>query len=341
MKKILTPQFAARAAALLLILAGLGWILSLFIHPGGRAYTNNAQVRQDIVAVNARVQGYVNEVRFSDFQPVHKGDTLLLIEDAEFRLRLAQAESGYLSALAGKSAHGTSIATTRSNATVNDARLEELRVRLANSEKEYNRYRNMLAQQSVTQQQFDAVETQYNALRAQYDALQSQQHSTLLTVDEQTQRLDQSTAAIAVAKAQLELERLNLSYTVITAPCDGYTSRCDIKAGELLHPGQQMLSVVDGSQRWVMANFRERQMRHIALGSKVSIQVDALPRQRFEGEVVAIAPASGEQYSAVPHDNATGNFVKVEQRIPVRIAFCEGQDLSALKAGMNVEVKVK
>ena len=330
---------------IVLILCGVVWILSIFWHPFCKAYTQNAQVRQDIVLVNSRVQGFCKEVRFDEFQYVHKGDTLMLIEDAEYRLQLAQAEAGYASACVAKGAMNTSIKTTRNNVSVSDAGMAELKVRLDNAEKEYNRYKKLLASESVTRQQFEGVETQYNALKAQYEVMQRQKQSTLLVADEQVQRLDQNQAAINVAEAQLDLARLNLSYTVILAPCDGYTTRKVINEGELIHPGQQLVGVVNDKESWVIANFRERQLKHVAEGSEVKVEVDALPGVMLTGVVQSVSNATGDQYSLVPQDNSTGNFVKVEQYIPVKITLPadknDAADLARLKSGMNVTCRVK
>ncbi|MDR0799089.1 MAG: HlyD family secretion protein [Dysgonamonadaceae bacterium] len=336
-------KITANIIIIALILCGLTWIASLFIHIGGE-YTNNAQVHQNIVAVSSRVQGFIKEVRFDEFQFVRKGDTLVVIEGSEFRLRLAQVKADYQNALAGKSAMGTTISTTANNLAVTDASIEEVKVLFANAEADYNRYKKLLENAAVTRQQFDAAKTQYESLRAKLETMQRQKQSTKLTKDEQTQRLVQNDANIEVCKAALDLAELNLSYTVILAPCDGYTSHKTIQAGELVMPGQNLLSVVNSREKWVIANYRETQLKHIRIGSKAEIKIDAFLNTRFEGEVVAISNATGAEYSPHSHDNAVGNFVKTEQRIPVKIIFTANNDnevLSKVVAGMNVECKVK
>lgn len=328
-----------------LVVAGLIWIFSLFLHPGARAWTDNAQVRRDIVGVNSRVQGFAEQVLFDEFQQVNKGDTLVVIEDVQYRLQVAQAEAGYQNALVAKNAQGTTIRTTQNNLTVSDAELDEVRLQMQNAEKEYTRYQRLLERESVTQQQFDAVETRYLTLKARYDRLSRQQQSTLLVKSEQTQRLDQNQAAIDVAEAQLQQARLNLGYTVITAPCSGRTGRKTVQEGELVHQGEQLLTIVSDEDVWVEANFRERKLKNISPGATVRVKVDALGGKAFSGRVAAIADATGAQFSALPQDNSTGNFVKVEQLIPVRIELPADQNspeaLAQLKSGMNVEVKVK
>ena len=330
------------AIIILLAIAGF-WFGSLFIHPGVE-YTDNAQIRKDIVPVSSRVQGFVKEVRFVEFQKVCKGDTLVIIEDTEFQLRLAQAEANLQNALTGESAAGAGIATTSNNLLVTDAGIAEVKIQLANAESEYKRFVKLLAKCAVTQQQFDGVKTHYEALKAKVTTLERQKNTTSLVRDEQELRKKQSQTGIDVCKAALDLARLNLSYTVITAPCNGTTSAKNIQEGELLMPGMRLLTIVDDSQTWVIANFRESQIEGIRIGNPVDIEVDAFKGEKFKGEVVAMADATGAQYSLSAPDNATGNFVKIEQRIPVKIAFTADNDpelMARLSSGMNVECKVR
>lgn len=336
-------RILANVMIIALILGGVAWICSMFIHLGNVEFTSNAQVRQHIAPVNSKVQGFIKEIRFDEFQHVKKGDTLILIEDAEFLLQLAQAEANYRNATASKSAMNAGIETTQNNIAVSDAGLKEAKIRLDNAEKEYNRYKKLLESESVTQQQYDAVETQYESMKAYYEVLQRKQQTTRLVKSEQTTRLDQNDAGIALAEAALNLAELNLSYTVITSPCDGFTSRKEIHKGELIQPGRVLLSIVSDEEYWIIANYREKQLKNIKIGSNVDIQVDAIPDVKFKGVVTAISRATGSMYSVVPQDNSTGNFVKVEQRVPVKIAFSDDNDkksMQLLRSGLNVECKV-
>ena len=167
--------------------------------------------------------------------------------------------------------------------------------------------------------------------------------STSLTKNEQTHRLGQNEAAVKLARAAVDLARLNLSYTVITATCDGVTGRKNINEGQLVQPGQTMVDIVDGGDLWVIANYRETQLPHIKEGAEVTLTADAVPGVTFTGTVESISDATGAAVSVVPQDNATGNFVKVEQRIPVRISLNgnSSEHLKLLRAGFNVECKVK
>lgn len=329
---------------ILLVLAiGIGWTFGRFIHWGNVEFTDNAQVKQHLTPVNTRVQGFIKRICFDEYQRVKKGDTLVIIEDTEYRLKVAQAEADYQSALAGKTAMHTTINTTQNNILVTDAAIEEQRVRLQNAEADFKRYEGLLKEEAVTPQQFDRVKTDYEATKARYEQLLRQKQSTSLVKQEQTQRLDQNESAIKLAEAELELARLNLSYTVILATADGVTGRKEIHEGELVQQGQTLVTLVDGTEKWVIANYKETQTTRMQKGQLVDIQVDALPGVAFEGRISSISDATGSFYLLIPQDNSAGNFVKVEQRIPVRIEFTarnRAEDLERLRAGMNVECTV-
>ena len=337
-----TKKIILDIVIVILLIGGIAWIASSFIHLGGE-HTNNAQVRQDIVPVAARVQGFIKEIRFEEFQKVKKGDTLVIIEDSEYKLRLAQARADYQNALVGKTVMGTSIETTENNIAVTDASIKEVEILLKNAEADYNRYKILLEKEAVTQQQFEGIETKYESLKAKLETMKRQKQSTNLVKNEQTQRLEQNDLRIEVAKAALDLAELNLSYTVVLAPCDGTLSRKTIQEGELMMPGKPLFSVINDDDKWIIANYRETQRGNIDLNDIVEVKVDAFPDKILEGKVIAISNATGAQYSVSSPDNSTGNFVKVEQRIPVKIAFTENNDkniIEQLSSGMNVECKI-
>ena len=178
-----------------LLAAGLIYVCSRFFHPGVE-YTDNAQVKQHITPVNTRVQGFIQRICFDEYKPVHKGDTLVIIEDTEFRLRLAQAEADLANALAGQEATTAGIATTQNNLSVNDAGIAEVRVQLENARRELERYKRLLAEDAVTRQQYDNIATAYEATKARYEQVSRVKHSTSLTKNEQTHRLGQNEAAV-------------------------------------------------------------------------------------------------------------------------------------------------
>lgn len=338
-----TKKLIYNVAVGLLIVCGITWICSRFIHLGRVEYTDNAQVKQLIVPVNSRVQGFIKKIYFDEYQEIHKGDTLVLIEESEFRFRLAQAEADYQNAISGKTVVASTIHTTQNNIEVSDASVQEAKIHLDNAEREYIRYKNLFKQDAVTKQQYDAVQTNYEATKARYELLLRQKKSAALVKQEQTQRLEQSDAGIKLAQAAVDIARLNLSYTVIIAPCNGTTGRKEIQEGQLIQPGQTLVDLVDEHSKWIMANYKETQTSHISNGQSVDIEVDAVPDITFKGIVKSISQATGASFSLLPQDNSAGNFVKVEQRIPIRIEFSaenKPEDMRRLRAGMNVECTV-
>ena len=163
---------------------------------------------------------------------------------------------------------------------------------------------------------------------------------TSLLKNEQAHRLEQSGAAVKLSQAAVDLAELN--HTVIIVPCDGFTGHKDIHEGQLVQPGQSMVDIVDGSDVWVIANYRETQLKHISEGAEAIVKADAVPGVKYHGVVESISDATGAAFSLIPQDNATGNFVKVEQRVPVRIRLDgSAEDLAKLRAGFNVECEVK
>ncbi len=326
------------------IIAFIALIASRFIHWGNVEYTDDAQVWRHITPINARVGGFIKEIRFEDYQHVKKGDTLVIIDDAEFRLDLAKAEAALRGSKSGSSAVSASMSTTQSNVRAASAGIEEARVQMNNAKRDFERYEQLLAKDAVTRQQYDHMKAQYDAARARYEAATNRQLATSRVLGEQQQHLGQSAAGESVAEAQLNLARLNLSYTVIVATCDGVMSRKDIHEGQLVQPGQQLARIVDDQQVWVVANYRETQMKHIGVGNRVMLKADAVPDVTFFGQVQSIAAGTGSAFSPIPVDNATGNFVKVEQRVPVRIILTKDnkrEDIARLLAGLNVECEVK
>ena len=323
-----------------LLLCGIGYVCSRFVHFGKVEYTDDARVERHIAPVNTRVQGFISEIRFEEYQHVNKGDTLVVIDNSEHLFRLAQAQADLERALSGKSADAASIRTTASNVTVADAGIEEARVNLQNAESDYERYKALLKKDAVTKQQFDAIETRYKAAKARYDQVKRQKKSTELVGNELEGRLGQSKAGVSLAEAAVELAKLNLSYTVIVAPCNGRIGRKDIHLGQLVQPGQLLAKIVDDSDVWIVADYRETQLKHISVGSEVKIKADAVPGTEYRGRVESISSATGSAWIGAPINNATGNFVKVEQRVPVRITIESTDNIDALKAGLNVETEV-
>jgi len=338
-----TKKLIYNIIACVLTLGACAWVCAKFIHLGSVEFTENAQVKQHIVPINSRVQGFIKKVCFNEYASVQKGDTLVIIEDTEYRYRLAQAEANLENARTGKDAMHNVISTTQTNISVTDATIEEARILLENAERNYNRFNALYEQNAVTRQQYDDMHTAYLAAKARYTMLINQKESVQSVNREQNTRLGQNEAAIKLAEAAVELARLNLSYTVVIAPCDGFTGRKEIQEGQLIQPGQTLLDVVDDTDKWIIANYKETQTANIREGQEVEIEVDAVPGHLFKGVVRSISHATGASFSLMPQDNSSGNFVKIEQRIPIRIDFTKENDEEAMErvsAGMNVECKV-
>lgn len=342
MKDSKTFRTVYNICVLIILLIGIVLVINHFVRFGDGEYTDNATVQQHITPVNARVGGFIKEIRFNEYQPVHRGDTLVIIEDSEFRLLLAQAEASLQRELAGGAATTSGIDVTRQNINVNDASIEEARVRMENAKNDDERYAQLLKNDAVTRQQYDQIHTTYLAAKARYEQVVRSRATLTSATNEQGHRLSQNNAAIEAARAQVNLAKLNLSYTVIVATADGVVGKKNIHEGQLVQPGQVMVDIVDNSELWVVANYRETQLPGISVGSKVSVKADAVPGEEYEGMVERISDATGSAFSMIPQDNATGNFVKVEQRIPVRISLkADSKKLAKLRAGMNVECVVE
>ena len=342
---------------LVMVLGGLFWVVKSYFNFGNDKYTNAAQVESFINPINTRVSAYIKEIRFVEHQPVKKEDTLLILDNREILTQVGQAEAAYMAALASKNVTSQSVNTASNNVNTVGANVQAAsagikaaKARLWNAEQNFNRYQNLLKDEAVTRQQFDQIKTEYESQKAQLEVQIAQLQSVVntkrsseLTVNEVKSRIGLNDAEIKRVESALEMAKLNLSYTVITAPHDGIMGRRSVNVGQLLNPSQQVATIVDINNVWITANYRENQMENVKIGGLAKVTVDALGGKEFEGKITAISGATGARYSAVPVDNSTGNFVKVQQRIPVRIEFTDKnkiEDLKQLRAGMNVQVTI-
>ena len=331
-----------KAAAILLLAAGATVIVTMFTDNGVER-TDDAQVEQYISPVNVKVAGYIKEIRFTEHQFVHKGDTILIIDDREYAIALKQAEAQLMDARSGRKVIGNSVNTASSSATVLDASIEEAELRVEKLERDYRRYSALLEKKASTPVIVEQYKTELDMAKARVSALKRQREAARSTVSEVSQCQENADAAILRAEAAVDMARLNLSYTVITAPADGYLGRRTIEQGQLVSPGQTITTLIPDGKKWVVANFKETQMARIRPGQSVEITVDAMPGKQFTGTVTAISQATGSKYSMVPTDNSAGNFVKIQQRVPVRIDFNGSLDDTAnsrMAAGMMCEIKV-
>lgn len=329
-------------AAICLLLAGIAVIATIF-HDKNHEQTDDAQVEQYISPINVKVAGYIREIRFTEHQHVSKGDTLLIIDDREYAIALRQAEASLMDALSGRKVTGKSLNTASSNATVFDASIEEAQLRVEKLRRDYERYSKLLERKASTPVIVEQYKTELDMATARVNALRRQRETALSSVSEVSQRQENAEALILRAEAAVDMAKLNLSYTVVTAPADGCVGRRGIEDGQLVAPGQTVTTFIPDTRKWIVANFKETQMSRIRVGQPVEISIDAIPGKRFHGTVTAISSATGSKYSMIPTDNSAGNFVKIQQRVPVRIDFDEGisdEDNQRMAAGMMCEIKV-
>ena len=326
-----------------IILAGSGlWFTANYF----RRYinyevTNDAFVDQYIAPLNIRVSGYIKEVRFKEHQYVHPGDTLLILDNREYLIKVKEAEAALLDAQGSQNVIHSGIKTSQTNVAVQEANIAEAKAKLWQLEQDYYRFERLLKEESVPAQQYEQAKATYEAAKARYQALVEQKNAAMSQYTEASQKTTGAEANILRKEADLDLANLNLSYTVLTAPYEGYMGRRTLEPGQFVQAGQTISYLVRNKDKWITANYKETQIAHIFIGQEVFIKVDALPNNTFKGIVTAISEATGSKYSLVPTDNSAGNFVKVQQRIPVRIDLEEvsPEDMQNLRAGMMVETE--
>ena len=343
LKKQKVRQMIVSLIGLALVLWGLVKVVCMVIDYTSNETSNDAQVEQYISPVNMRASGYIKQICFKEHQEVKKGDTLLVLDDREYRIRVMEAEAALKDAMAGANVVNASLQTTETSATVYESSIAEIEIRLAKLDKDRQRYQNLVERNAATPIQLEQIETEYNATKKKLDATRRQQKAAYSGVNEVQTRKANSAAAIERAQAALEMAKLNLSYCVVTAPCDGKLGRRALEEGQAVNAGQTITYIMPDTEKWVIANYKETQVEKLFVGQKVTITVDAIEGKEFEGKITAISGATGSKYSLVPTDNSAGNFVKIQQRVPVRIEFenLTKEDNSKLAAGMMVVVKAK
>lgn len=341
LRKLRTRNIVLNIVCILLAGSGLWWTVNYFWRYINYEITNDAFIDQYVAPLNIRVSGYIKEVRFKEHQYVRQGDTLLILNNREYQIRVKEAEAALLDAHGSQSVLHSGIETSHTNIAVQDANIAEAKAQLWQLEQDYHRFERLLKEESVPQQQFEQTKAAYEAAQARYQALLEQKRAAQSQYTETSKRTISAEAAIMQREADLDLARLNLSYTVLTAPYDGYMGRRTLEPGQYVSAGQTISYLVRNTDKWVTANYKETQIRNIFIGQEVRIKVDALPGRIFKGRVTAISEATGSKYSLVPTDNSAGNFVKVQQRIPVRIDLEDVSlnDMAHLRAGMMVETE--
>ena len=302
-----------------------------------RQITDNAYIRGDVTPLSAQVEGYVRHVAVDDFQRVNKGDLLLAIEDDDYKARVTQAEAAVLGAEAAidnikarKASQHAQIAEAQATIAGTQAGVERTRLEAA-------RQRSLLATTYGTQQKLEQAVAEERRLAATLSRNQAQldaQNREMAVLDTQEVQLR---ADLKAKQAALDLANINLARTRIAAPVGGDVSERGVRDGQYVHAGTQLIAVVPLDKVWVVANYKETQLTHVAMGQQAEIRVDTFPDVAVKAHVESIAPASGAQFSLLPPDNATGNFTKVVQRIPVKLRLDPDNPLRGyLRPGMSV-----
>ncbi|HXM68909.1 MAG TPA: HlyD family secretion protein [Candidatus Acidoferrum sp.] len=330
--------------------------------------TNDAFVRGDLTPLSTKVPGLVREVNVGDYQQVHKGDVLIQLEAEDYEAQLAQAEAAVEAAKAA-------IENNRRQSSLQDSRIERaaagidqanaqiaaaqagkeaVQADVLRTQAERTRQEALLKTNSATQQKVEAAiadEQRFAAQAASREADLTQArtllHSNELAVEAERRSKAvlesqgmQLLADLHAKQAGLAVAQVNLGYTKILAPADGTVGERQVRPGQLVSPGTQVITFVENT-RWVQANFRETQLTNLKVGDTAEIRIDVYPGQVIQGKVQQIAPASGSQFALLPPDNATGNFTKVVQRVPVKISLDSSALTSQLRPGLSVVVKVR
>ena len=348
-----------KVGIIIAILVGIGlvWGVFKFVHSLSHETTDDAQIMANMNPIIPRVGGYVQKVFVTDNEFVQKGDTLFIIDNRDYLVQLEQAKASLAAAESQVVVAEASIGSYRANvgvtvAQVNSAEgnIETAKIRLGRAKNDFDRYKNLYAKHSITAQQYEQAEAAYLEAEQQVEILKSQQNavSSQKTAAQSQTNISEKQVTVAeanvkTAEAAVDAAQLNLDYSIITAPIDGQLSNVALQVGQFVSPGQSLFYLVDTKTKWIVANFKETQLEKIKIGQKVGIEVDAFPEEEFEGEITAFSPATGARFSLLPPDNATGNFVKTVQRLPIKINFTESNDaekMDKIRSGMNVLVDV-
>lgn len=305
-------------------------------------YTNDAQIQEYINPILSRANGYVQEIRYKDHQKVTRGDTLVILETEETRVQKELALAAVRAAQAHLKALESNRHTVRSSSDIDKAKIDAAEAQLWQQREEYKRYQKLFEHQAVTQQRFEDIQTKLKVAEANLESMKRTYSTSKHRTDDVSAEIDVAQATIMEKEAALHKIELELEYATITAPTDGFMWKRNLQIGQLVQKGQTIGFIVDEHQgKWVVANFEETQIGRMQEGQVAEIKVDAYPHKTFHGVIESFSPATGSQFSLLPPDNATGNFVKITQRFPVRIQFTDDHSaLKELRAGMNVEVSI-
>lgn len=340
-----------------LVILGITYGTFKYMHSLAHEETDDAQIEKKMNPIIPRVSGYINKVYIKDNDFVKKGDTLFTIDAKEYELKIEEAIANLASAEGNFEVSKADIGTVLASVSVSDANvqsangsIESAKIKLGLATNDFNRYSNLYKNHTITKQQYEQALAAKQEAENQVRILQQQQKASSFqkSVNQAKSKVSDKQTEVAAsnikrAKALLEVAQLNLTYTVVTAAIDGQVSKIDIQPGQLVQPGQSLFYIINNTEAWVIANFKETQLNKMIAGQKVTLKVDAYPDYEFDGTITSFSPATGSRFSILPPDNATGNFVKTIQRLPVKINIDATNDIEKVKLlrpGMNVDVDV-
>ncbi len=329
------------------VIAGALWLGWRWWWGRSHVTTDDAQVEGHLVPVLPKVGGFVAEVKVNDNQPVKADDLLLRIDDRDYRAKLAQAEAELELALAAAGREGQSgqaaaqVAAARAAAAAARSNVEQALANADKAQKDLERTRGLIEKKMVSPQALDAAEAAARASLAQLKASRESAASAGEQVTAYGAALQAALAKVESARAARDLAAMQLADTRIAAPASGLVGSKTVEPGQFVQAGQALMSVVPLHDVWVVANMKETDVHDVRPGDRVDVEVDAFPGVDFAGTVDSLAPATGARFSLLPPDNATGNFTKVVQRVPVKILVKQSADANRLlRPGMSVFVTI-
>jgi membrane fusion protein (multidrug efflux system) len=325
----------------IILIGGIIFGVKEYIYFSKHVDTDDAQIDGDISPVVARVGGYVDSIMFEENTHVNKSQLLVKIDPRDYQVKVEQAQAAQVGASANIGVGESQISTTAANSSSAKAEVASASARLDKVRKDYARYANLVQDGSVTRQQFDQAKADLEVAQANYTAANDKYKAALEQVATSRSQLKVTNTGVTQKQVDIDYAKLQLSYTDIKAPATGVVSKKNVQLGQLVQAGQTLFSIVNDNSIFITANFKETQLDKIKNGQKVDVKVDAYPELKVEGTVYNFSPATGAKFSLLPPDNATGNFVKVVQRIPVKIKLTGSkEELAKLRPGMSVDVSV-
>lgn len=323
-----------------LILVGTFFGIKEYIYYSKHVDTDDAQIDGDISPVVSRIGGYVDSIYFEENQHVNASQLLVKLDDREYKVKLEQAQAGKQSALANVNVSESVVSSTAANVGTAKANVEIAAAKANKANKDFARYKNLVKDGSVTQQQFDQAKAEKEAADASLQAAKTQFEAVKKQVSTSQSQVSAASSNIGARTADIDYAKLMLSYTKIKSPTSGIVSNKNIQVGQLIQPGQSLFSIVNDNSLYVKANFKETQLEKLKEGQLVDVEIDAFPDVNLKGHIYNFSPATGAKFSLLPPDNATGNYVKVIQRVPVKIKLEKNEILAKLRPGMSVNVSV-